>query len=193
MPDAVRHVPRGASLLLPRSELGLFRAALAVVALAVADDAFIHSEPGVAATDHLASGQVPLALAALLIGVAPRLTALARGWLAIFAGALAIVGGATDGVRDVIVDRVSGDDVTAVPAGGAGVMLVALGVATVWRTRRTTGPVAAVSRAAQGSASRSSPSDCSSSCPPASRSSPPTRHARRRRRPTSDGRSATCG
>ena len=62
-----------------------------------------------------------------------------RGWLAIFAGALAIVGGATDGVRPILVDRVSGDDVTAVLAGLAGIVLVALGVATLWRTRRTTG------------------------------------------------------
>ena len=101
--------------------------------VAVADDAFIHPEPGVSAGDHLASGLVPLAFAALLIVVARRLPDLVRGWLAIFAGALAIVGGATDGVRHVLVDRVSGDDVTAVLAGLAGIVLVALGVATLWR------------------------------------------------------------
>jgi hypothetical protein len=84
--------------------------------LAVADDAFIHPEPGVSATDHLASGLVPLACAALLIAFASRLPDLARGWLAIFAGALSIVGGATDGVRHLVVDRMSGDDVSAVLA-----------------------------------------------------------------------------
>ena len=82
---------------------------------------------------------MPLAGAALLIAIAPRLCDLVRGWLAIFAGALAITGGITDGVRHIAVDRVSGDDVTAVLAGVAGIVLVALGVATVWRTRRTTG------------------------------------------------------
>ena len=119
--------------------VALFRAALVVVMVAVADDAFIHPEPGVAAGDHLASGLVPLACAALLIALAPRLPDLVRGWLAIFAGALSIVGGATDGVRHIVVDRMSGDDVTAVLAAVAGFVLVALGVATLWRTRRTAG------------------------------------------------------
>ena len=122
-----------------RDDVTGFRAALAVVALAVADDAFIHPEPGVAAGDHLVSGFVPLAVAAVLIGIAPRLCALVRGWLAIFAGALAITGGVADGVRHIAIDRISGDDVTAVLAGVAGIILVALGVATLWRTRRTTG------------------------------------------------------
>ena len=123
----------------PRDGVAVFRTALALVALAVADDAFIHPEPGVVAGDHLASGLVPLAVTVLLILVAPRLSGLLRGWLAIFAGVLAIVGGVTDGVRPIVVDRVSGDDLTAVLAGVAGIVLVALGVATLWRTRRTTG------------------------------------------------------
>jgi uncharacterized protein len=123
----------------PRDGVTVFRTALAFVALAVADDAFIHPEPGVDAGDHLASGLVPLAVTVLLILVAPRVSGLLRGWLAIFVGVLAIVGGVTDGVRHVVVDRVSGDDVTAVLAGVAGIVLVALGVATLWRTRRRTG------------------------------------------------------
>ena len=114
---------------LPRTEVGVFRAALAIVMIAVADDAFIDRAPGVAATDHLASGLVPLACGALMIALTPRLPALLRGWLAIFAGALAIVGGATDGVVHL----------TAVLAGAAGAVLLASGVATLWRTRSTTG------------------------------------------------------
>ena len=123
----------------PREDVTVFRAALVVVAIGVADDAFFHAEPGVTAGDHLVSGVVPLAVAALLIALAPRLGGMVRGWLAIFAGTLAIVAGATDGVRPAIVDRVSGDDPTAVLAAVAGIVLVALGVATLWRTRRTTG------------------------------------------------------
>jgi hypothetical protein len=119
--------------------LTVFRAALVVIALAVADDAFIHPEPGVAAGDHLASGLVPLAAAGLLIVIAPRLCAQVRGWTAVFVGALAIVGGVTDGVRHIAVDRIAGDDVTAVLAALAGTVLVVLGIATVWRTRRTSG------------------------------------------------------
>jgi hypothetical protein len=114
---------------LPRTEVGVFRAALAVVMIAVVDDAFFARAPGVAATDHLASGLVPLACGALMIALAPRLPALLRGWLAIFAGALAIVGGATDGVVHP----------TAVLAGAAGAVLLASGVATLWRTRSTAG------------------------------------------------------
>ena len=88
-----------------RDDVTGFRAALAVVALAIADDAFIHPEPGVAAVDHLVSGFVPLAVAAVLIGIAPRLCPLVRGWLAILAGALAITGGVADGVRHIAIDR----------------------------------------------------------------------------------------
>ena len=144
MPSAV-YLRRRADALqlarLPRDRVSVFRAALAVVTIAVADDAFIDRAPGVAVTDHLASGLAPLACAALLMGIAPRLPGVLLGWLAIFTGALAIVGGVADGVRPIVVDRVSGGDVTAVLAGAAGAVLLALGVATLWRTRRTTGSI----------------------------------------------------
>jgi hypothetical protein len=130
---------RRAFALLMRSEGIAFRAALAVVALAVIDDAYVDPELGVTARDHIVGGLVPLALIALLIGSANRMPNLLRGWLAIFAGALAIVGGATDGVRHIIVDELSGDDVTAVLAGLAGVVLVLFGAATLWRMRRRGG------------------------------------------------------
>ena len=126
----------------PRDGVTAFRTALAVIALAVADDAFIHPEPGVAAADHLVSGFVPLAVAALLIATALRMCDQVRGWVAVFAGSLAIVGGVADGVRHIAVDRVSGDDITAVLAALAGIVLIVLGIATVWRTRRTTGSLA---------------------------------------------------
>ena len=122
-----------------RDGVTVFRAALAVIALAVADDAFIHPEPGVAAGDHIVSGLVPLTAAVLLIVIAPRLCNQVRGWTAIFVGALAIVGGVTDGVRHIALDRVSGDDISAVLAALAGTVLVVLGIATVWRTRSRSG------------------------------------------------------
>ena len=108
---------------LPRTNVTVFRAALAMVALAVVDDAYVHPEAGVTAGDHIVSGLAPLALLGLLIAIAGRLPSLLRGWLAVFAGALAIVGGISDGVRHILVDRVSGDDVTAVLAGLAGAVL----------------------------------------------------------------------
>jgi uncharacterized protein len=47
-----------------------------------------------------------------------------------------IVVGIVDGARHIAVDRLAGDDVTAILAGVAGVVLVALGAAVLWRTRR---------------------------------------------------------
>jgi uncharacterized protein len=112
----------------PRGDIAGLRVALAVVMVAVVDDAFVEPEPGVGAGDHLASGLVPLALAALLIVVAPRLPGLVRGWLAIFAGSLAIVAAG-----------VGGGDLTAVLGGVAGAALIAIGATTLWRTRRRAG------------------------------------------------------
>jgi hypothetical protein len=45
-----------------------------------------------------------------------------------------------DGVRHVVVDRLAGDDVTAIVAGVAGVALVVLGAVELWRSRRSDGP-----------------------------------------------------
>ena len=71
----------------------------------VLDDAFWHREPGTSVGDHLASGLVPVALAALLALAYPRLRAGARAAAALTAGALMIVAGVVDGVRHVAVDR----------------------------------------------------------------------------------------
>ena len=57
---------------------GVFRLAMAAAALWVLDDAFWHREPGTAVGDHLASGLVPVALAALLALAYPRLRPGAR-------------------------------------------------------------------------------------------------------------------
>ena len=118
----------------------MFRVALAFVALAVADDAFVHPEQGTAARDHLVSGLVPLTVAALLALVYPRLRAGARGATAIVAGVLALTAGVADGFRHVAVDRLAGDDLTAILAALAGVVLVGLGLHTLWRTRRLDEP-----------------------------------------------------
>jgi hypothetical protein len=121
---------------IPRGNVAAFRAALAVVGLAVVDDAFVNLEPGVRAGDHIVSGLVPLAVIVVLIAVANRLPSFLRGWLAIFTGALALTAAITDGVRHILVDRVSGDDVSAVLGGVAGIVLLLLGILVLWRTRR---------------------------------------------------------
>jgi uncharacterized protein len=119
-----------------RHEVTAFRVALAFVALAVADDAFIHPEQGTAAGDHLVSALVPLTVAAALAFAYPRLRAGARGATAIVAGVLALTAGVADGFRHVALDRVAGDDVSAMLAALAGIVLTGLGIHTLWRTRR---------------------------------------------------------
>src|SRR5215204_4308327 len=81
----------------PHAETAVFRVAIAVAALWVLDDAFWHREPGTAIGDHLASGLLPVALAALLAVAYPRLRAGARAVAALTAGPLMIVAGVVDG------------------------------------------------------------------------------------------------
>ena len=59
----------------PRREVLTVRGALAVILLAVADDAFVHPEAGTGPADHLASGLVPLAIGLGLVLAYPRLRA----------------------------------------------------------------------------------------------------------------------
>ena len=119
-----------------RAETLVFRVATAAAALWVLDDAFGHREPGTSVGDHLASGLVPVALAVPLAVVYPRLRAGARSVAALTAGSLMIVAGVVDGVRHVAVDRLAGDDVTAIVCGIAGATLAVLGATVVWRSRR---------------------------------------------------------
>ena len=109
---------------------------MAAAALWVLDDAFWHREPGTVVGDHLASGLVPVALAAALALVYPRMRAGARAAAALTAGPLMIVAGVVDGVRHVAVDRLAGDDVTAILCGIAGAVLIGLGASLLWYSRR---------------------------------------------------------
>jgi dienelactone hydrolase len=113
-----------------------FRLAMTAAALWVLDDAFWHREPGTVVADHVASGVVPVALAAVLALVYPRLRAGGRAVAALTAGALMVLAGVVDGLRHASIDRLAGDDVTAILAGAAGLMLVGLGLAVLWRSRR---------------------------------------------------------
>ena len=119
-----------------RAETLVFRAAIAAAALWVLDDAFWHREPGTSAGDHLASGLIPVALAALAALFYPRLRAGVRAATALTAGPLMIVAGVVDGARHIAVDRLGVDDVTAILCGLAGIVLVGLGMAVLWRSRR---------------------------------------------------------
>ncbi len=113
-----------------------FRVALTVIAVAVLDDAFVHPEPGTGPADHLVSGLVPIAVAGGLAWLYPRLRPGGRNIAALTCGVLAVVAAVVDGARHVAVDRVSGDDLTVMLAGLAGVGLIIGAIGRLWSGRR---------------------------------------------------------
>ena len=68
--------------------------------------------------------------------LALRLRAGAQGALLLILGALAIVAGVADGIRPALLDRLSGDDLSAMLAAVAGAVLVGAGAVSLWRSRR---------------------------------------------------------
>ena len=108
------------------------RAALAVVAVHVADDS-LQPQPGTAATDHLLSGLVPLAVLVLAAWAYPRLRVGARASIALVLGLFGIVVGIEAAYYATTDAGLSGDDYTGLLV--AGVVLVAVGV-TLWQSRR---------------------------------------------------------
>ena len=119
-----------------RTEVGLARLALAVVSLHFVDDNFLQPNAGTSAGDHLVSGLVPLGLLASAGIVYPRLRAGARATIALLAGFVGVLGG-TEAVHYTRAVGVSGDDYTGLLSILAGLLLIGLGVVTLWRSRRT--------------------------------------------------------
>ena len=120
---------------LVRSEVGLARTALGVIGLHIVDDNFLQPEPGTSAFDHLVSGLVPLALVVGAAVAYGRLRAGFRGALALLFGFFGVLGGteAAYYAQDV---GASGDDYTGFLSIAAGVVLLGVGVVTLWRSRR---------------------------------------------------------
>jgi uncharacterized protein len=116
----------------------VFRGAVALIALHVADDNFLQPPAGTSAGDHLASGLIPLALLALAAWAFPRLTGGRQGALALFLAPLGIATG-VEAVHYANQVGASGDDLTGFLTIPAGLVLLGLGAATLWRTRRTSG------------------------------------------------------
>jgi dienelactone hydrolase len=119
-----------------RRETMLAVAGLAVVAVHVLDDNFVQPQPGTSAGDHLVSGLVPTAV---LLGAAaayPHLRAGLRAALALTLGILGIAIGAGEAGYYALEVGPSGDDYTGLLAIPAGLLLVGVGAATLWRTRR---------------------------------------------------------
>jgi hypothetical protein len=113
----------------------VFRAAAGLIGLHVVDDSFVQPQPGTSATDHLASGLIPLALLALMAWAYPRVRPGTRATIALalvlpaaLSGAEAIYYGGTTGL--------AGDDYTGLLAMAAAPVLLGLGVWTLWTSRR---------------------------------------------------------
>ncbi len=118
-----------------------FAAAAALIALHALVDAFVFPQPGVSRADHLVPGLVPVAVLALSAWLFPRVRPVLGAAAALVLGALALVGFAVT-VSMARADGVGGSDFTGFLLAPAGVVLVALGVRLLWRTRRRAGSFA---------------------------------------------------
>ena len=111
------------------------RVALGVIALHVVDDNFLQPEPGTTATGHLLSGLVPLAVIGCAAAVYGRLRPGFRAVLALVFGVLGVVAG-TEAAYYTANGGASGDDYTGYLSVAAGLLLLGVGSATLWRSRR---------------------------------------------------------
>jgi hypothetical protein len=117
-------------------EYGLFLLGTGAIALHVADDSFFQPQPGTSAGDHLVSGLVPLAALVLAAAAYRRGRAGFRAAIALTVGLLGTVAGAGEAGYYALKVGPSGDDYTGLLAIPAGLVLLALGARTLWRTRR---------------------------------------------------------
>jgi dienelactone hydrolase len=118
-----------------RSERLLFAFAALVVAVHAAADSFVVPEPGTGPTDHLARGLVSLTLLGLAVAVYPRLQAGLRAAIAAALGALALEGAAL-AISDARAVGARGEDWTGFLLGPVGLVLLALAVVVMWRSRK---------------------------------------------------------
>ena len=111
------------------------RAALAVLAVHVADDSFLQPQAGTSAADHLVSGLVPLVVLGLVAWLLPRLAAGARAATLLLLTPLAVSLGA-EAVYFWGQTGLSGDDYTGLLAIPAAAALLGVAAADLWRSRR---------------------------------------------------------
>jgi uncharacterized protein len=141
MTHAATHIPLNESRVhrlaraLPRTQT-LFLLAVGAISLHVLDDNFFQPQPGTSATDHLVSGLVPFAVLVAAAAIARRAR---RGWLAALIAMLGLFGIAAgiEAAYYTQAGRLSGDDYTWLGSILAGLVLLAIAAATLWRARRT--------------------------------------------------------
>jgi uncharacterized protein len=123
------------------TETGLARIALGVGALHVVDDNFLQPQPGTSAGDHLVGGLIQTASFIGFAWAYPRLRPGLRGTLAIFVGLFMVVMGAGEAGYYTRENGPSGDDYTGLLAIPAGLLLVGVGLFTLWRSRKGGRPI----------------------------------------------------
>jgi uncharacterized protein len=117
------------------SDVRVARLALGAVALHVVDDNFLQPNPGTTAADHLVSGLVPLGLLVAAAVFYRRLRAGARAIIALLTGVFGVLGG-IEAVHYTRAVGPSGDDYTGLLSLLSGLVLIGVGVVTLWRSRR---------------------------------------------------------
>jgi MYXO-CTERM domain-containing protein len=118
-------------------EWRVFLAATALVALHVVDDNFLQPQPGTSAGDHLLSGLVPLGVLVALALAYRHLRAGLRASCALAVGFLGLTV-ASEAVYYASQGEAGGDDWTGLLCVPAGLVLLGLAAATLWRSRRQT-------------------------------------------------------
>ena len=118
------------------TETRLARIALGIGALHVVDDTFLQPQPGTSAGDHLVGGLIQTAFFVSLAWAYPRLRPGLRGTLAIFVGLFMVVMGAGEAGYYTRENGPSGDDYTGLLAIPAGLLLVGIGLFTLWTSRK---------------------------------------------------------
>ena len=136
MSVATAHFPSRSAVAGFVTEQRLALASIGLVGLHVVDDNFLQPEPGMSPVDHLPGGLGLLALVAAGAWAYPRVRAGARAAIALLAGFLGLLAG-TEAVYYTISASPSGDDFTGLLSVVAGFVLLGVGVATLWRARRT--------------------------------------------------------
>lgn len=113
----------------------LFLAGAGVVALRVADDSFLQPPAGTSPLDHLAGGLIPLAALAAAAFAFPRAGSVGRGFLALLVGLAGVVTGG-DAFYYATETGIGSEDLSGFAAVAAGIGLLGLGGAILWRGRR---------------------------------------------------------
>jgi dienelactone hydrolase len=113
-------------------------AAAAATALHVLDDAFLSREPGSTATDHLTSAGAILGLLAIGVLGFSRLRAGLQAVLALLLGLLADTLGTLELAGIATQGHAAAADVTGLISVVAGILALAVGAWTLWRSRRRT-------------------------------------------------------